>query len=112
MLSLPFYLYLGIILIFVSGIFYHPLMGIGAIEFGGGRMQMDIDYATDMSDIPKPDPYFYTNAILSASYGVLLLAIPATDTMMEEISDNYTDKTGYGFCYFTDGKLIMPCKMS
>ena len=75
MLSLPFYLYLGIILIFASGIFYHPLMGIGAIEFGGGRMQMDIDYATDMSDIPKPDPYFYTNAILLASYGVPLLAM-------------------------------------
>ena len=75
MISVPFYLYLGVILIFVSGIFYHPLIGVGAVEFAGGRLWIDIENAVDMNNIPKPDPYFYSNAFLSVLYGVPLLAM-------------------------------------
>ena len=69
------YLFLGILLIFISANFYSSLIIAGAIEFGGVRLQEDIERAEDMTNPDKPSETFYTNAYLQAIYGTPITLI-------------------------------------
>ncbi len=66
---------IGIFFIFMSGTFYHPLLGVILVESVGARLQLDIENSENIVDVSKPSDVFYSNAYISAIYGLPFLIL-------------------------------------
>ena len=65
--------WMGIFLIFISGMFFASMVAVGLVEFVGARLHTDIVNSESIIDVPKPPELFYSNAIIKSIYGLIFL---------------------------------------
>ena len=66
---------IGVFFIFMSDIFCHSLVGVILVETVGARLYVDIVNSENVIDVPKPSETFYSNAYITAIYGLPFLIV-------------------------------------